>query len=283
MRAILFLLLIVAALPLHGQQGIFIKAGYAWNRPAPSNADVRFMSPPRLGAPPFAWHNEWTDVDAGSFSSGHAAYAEVGYCISERVGFSVAGRYVFAPTERRYSERVGLAGTTAETVYTRRAEKPFFLEPGIRIYVPLSNKVEAHLRAGVLLPLRHTIHAETYTSGPGSTPLWETASELRTCFSPGGFGGADVTADLGAGFGLFFQGSFGLLSLRALDETVQRIAVAGNDEYTDRLTKAERVVEYGDYVEQSSVPANQPSRQPTYLVPFNYWSVEVGVGWSMNQ
>lgn len=264
------------------QQGFFVTAGYAWNWSGESNAPVRFLSPPRFGLPPVAWHDQWIEAPEGSFGTGQGAWVEAGYRLSERIGFSIAGRSVFAPGEQHYMKRLDMFGATAETIYTRKADKPFFLEPGVKVFLPLGNKAEAYFRMGVLLPIRHTILAHTYTPDTSGGAFWQTAAELRTSFGVGGFGGGGVTADLGSGFGLFIQGGFGLLSLRARDETVLALVFANGDNVASQLSEAERVIEYGDdFVQTLGAPPGLSSKQPSYLVPFNFWSVELGVRWAL--
>ena len=104
--------------------------------------------------------------------------------------------------------------------------------------------MEANLRVGFLLPLRHTILASTYTPDTSGGATWQSVSELRTRFDVGGFGGAGLTGDIGGGAGVFIQGGFGLLSLHARDETVLGLAFLNGENKADELSEAERVVEY---------------------------------------
>lgn len=286
MRAVLSAFLTALSLSAVAQQGFFIKAAYAWNWAASSNVDVRFPSPVRLGGFPYnMWHDARVATAPGTFSGGQAAWMEAGYRLSERLGFGLGLRHVFAPTTQRATVDYQQLGFPGETILERRAEKPLFLEPGVTVFLPLGNKAEAHFRAGALVPLRHTIRSASSTFDTTVLPYWQTVTELRTRFGIGAFGGLGVTATVGAGFGIFLQGDFGLLSLRTRDETVL-IAVFesanGSVNFTEQLSEAERRVEYLDgAVLNPSAVVSMPSVRPTYLVPFNFWSAELGVRWAL--
>lgn len=282
MRPLLVLSAFLLSIAGRAQQGFFANAAYAWMWAAPSAVDIRFNSPADLIAPPIIWVDDFSEMSGGSFAAGQSAWMEVGYRLSERLGFSLGGRYVFAPRTWRRQYEEGFYLFDATTTLSRRAEAPIFLEPGVKLFIPLGKRTEAHIRLGVLVPLRHSIRAESITEDIFDDVLWQSSSRLRTRFSVGGFGGVGLTAKLSDGFGLFVQGDFGLLSLRTRDEIVERLFGPDYEDLMPRIGEAQRVINYVNYGRYSvSGPLDEPSYRSSYLVPFNFWSIEAGVRWAL--
>jgi hypothetical protein len=197
------------------------------------------------------------------------------------LGLSLGGHYVFAP---RTWEQLSSANSFFPRLVTKqrqRAESPLFLEPGIKLFIPLGARAEAHIRLGALLPVRHSIHTESIIEDTAfHDMLWQSSTQLRTRFSIGGFGGVGLTRELGSGFGLFLQGDFGLLSLRARDEVVESLVgpAPDHENLLPQLEDWQRAIHYFDerpHTFNSSL--SQPSYRPTYAIPFNFWSAAIGL------